>query len=364
MTTGADIYLYLKNGIDQSYSDYLNAARANRLLKETMIQVAEKHYSSNRTQKTSDELSPLTVLDSVIPVRANRFRTSPLSISALTVVGTVATLTTEDPHQLLPTDTFTLASVQGFTPGINGTYTVASVPNTSQITFTVAAQTGTWTQGTGSLTHGLMFPEMIHPLAIRTTFIGKEQMSIQDVVTGTTPYLKFSRPNYIREGSSVRVSGALGVVGLNGDFYCKFRSRTSCYLYTDEALSIPAVLSGAYQGSGIVRLKVTEQATVLRPDARISASTQNSDEWTPKYGVSENGINLYPRTVVCESVEVDYVKQPPLQINVLDNSIDLELHYNFKYLMRVKSEAVAIFMLQARELPSAQAEFAVTQANP
>jgi hypothetical protein len=364
MTTAADLFMFINNGIDQSYSDFLNIPRANRLLRESEIRVAESHYRKNRTQKQADEISPLTVLDSSIPVRNNRFRTTPLRVTALTVVGTTATITFEEPHQLLATEAFTLADTQGFTPSINGNYTVATVTSTTQLTFTVVPVTGTWTSGTGEVSHGFMFADMIHPLAIRTTFVGTDNMAIQDVIVNANPYLKFTRPNYVRDGSLIRVTGTLGVTGLIGDFYCKFRNRTSYFLYTDEALTIPAVLSGTYQGSGVVNLIVTEQATILRPDARISASTQETDEWTPKFGVSENGINLYPRNKVCDSVEVDYVKDPPIVMDVVNTTLDLELYYNFKYLMRVKDEAVNIFLLQMRELPTAQAEITTTQMNP
>ena len=364
MTTGADLYNFLQDGIDQAYSGYMNEPRANDLLREAEIKVAEKHYSTNKTQKTSDELSPLTVLDRAIPVRANRFRTLPFRITALTVVGTVATATVDAPHGLVAGDTFTLASVQGFTPGVDGTYPVVTVPSADQFTFTVPIQTGTWTEGTGSVTTAYMVPDMVHPLAIRPTFIAGNQMAIEDVVVGTVSYLKFTRPNFIRNGSRIRISGALGVTGLNGDFYCKFRNRVSYHLYTDAALSVPATLSGTYQGSGVAVLIVTEQATTLRPDARISYSTQASDEWTPKFGISENGINLYPSAKVCESVEVDYMKQPPVRMDVLDTDTDLELYYTFKYIMRVKDEAVNIFLLQMRELQVAQAEVATTQMNP
>jgi len=256
--------------------------------------------------------------------------------------------------------------VQGFTPNINGTgYTVVSVINTTQLTFTVVPVTGTWTAGTGEVRTGYMYADMIHPLALRTTFVGGDQMEISDVIlTGNVPYLKFTHPNFVREGSNIRVSGALGVVGLVGDFYCKFRNRTSYYLYTDSALSVPAVMSGTYQGSGIVRLIVTEQATLIKPDARISASTQDSDEWTPKFGVSENGINLYPRNRICENVEVDYVRQPPVVMTVTDNVVDLELYYNFKYLMRVKDEALTIFFEQMREDKSVQMQMVENQLNP
>jgi len=363
MTTGADIYNFLKNGIDQNYTDFLNIPRANRLIKEAAIRVAELTYSANKSQKQSDELSPLTVIDASIPVRGTSFRVKPLQIAFLTVAGTVGSVTVRGSIQIVAGESFTIKNSQGLTPGLNGTFVALAVTASNIATFNTVAQTGAYVLDSGQLTHGLMLADMIHPLAIRATFLGGDEMPIESVVTAT-PYIKFATPNHIREGSSVRISGALGVVGLNGTFYVKQRNRSSFRLFTDEALTIAPTLSGTYQGGGVVKLLVTEQCTKMRPDRRIAASTQDVTEWTPQFTTAENTINLFPKNRVCESVEVDYMREPPVEIIMTDTVLDLELTYNYKFLMKIKGDAVNMFMLQVRELQSAQAEMIDDQVNP
>ena len=362
-TTGQDLFRFIKDGIDQQWTGFLNSARGNRLIRESEIRVVEKIYSQSRTQKQSDELSPLTLLDRTITVKENYFSTDPLPITAFTVVATTATLTTEDPHQLSIGETISILGTQGFTPDINGSYVVLTVPADNQITFTVVAVTGTWIAGTGHATHAYMFPNMLHPLAIETTFIEDAVLALSTVDTSATPHIKFSRYTNVRTGTKIRIQNALGVTGLNGDFYCKERSRTTYFLYTDEAMLVPAVLTGIYQGSGKANIIVSEYATRLHSDRRIAPSS-NGDEWTPKYGVDGNTIKLYPETSVCESVKVDYMQNPIVTIDVLNNAVDLEQYYTFKYIMKIKDECVMNYMIQMRELPQVQAEMANNQANP
>jgi hypothetical protein len=363
MTTGQDLKRFISDGIDQAYTGFLNSARANRLIRESEIRVAEKTYSTSRTQKQSDELSPLTLLDQTITVKNNYFRTEPIGITGFTVVGTTATLTTEALHQLAVGDSITISDTQGFTPDINGTYTVLTVLSTTQVTFTVVPVVGTWTDNTGDATHAYMFPNLLHPLAIETTYVENDILYLSTVDTSSAPFVKFSKYTNVRTGTKIRISGALGITGLNGDFYCQQRNRTTYFLYTDEALLIPAVLTGTYQGEGKANIIVSEYATRLHSDRRIAPSS-NGDEWTPKFGTDGNTIKLFPVYSVCESVKIDYMQNPVVVIDVLDNAVDLEQFYTFKYLMRIKDECVLNFMIQMRELPQVQAEMANNQANP
>lgn len=364
MLTGSDLKEFIRDGIDQAYSSFLGNDRANRLIRDSEIKVAEKHYLTNRTQKTVDELSPLTVLDGNFDIRDNYFRTRPLPVTGLTVVGLTATLTTGETHQLQVGDTFTLTDSEGFTPSINGTYTVLAVNSTTEYTFTVPAVTGTWTAGTGDVTHLRMIPNILHPLAIQTTFVAEGNISITAVnTTATPPYITFERKTIVRTGTKIRITGALGVVGLNGDFYCKSRGRASFFIYTDSELTIPATLTGTYQGSGSANVIVSEYATRLHSDRRIAPSSV-ADIWSPKFGISDNNIKLYPLGNVCESIVIDYMKTPPITIDVADDSIDLEDYYNFKYLMAIKDQCVQSFMLEMRELEQYQAENFENRTNP
>ena len=365
MTTALNLYEYIQDSIDSEYSGYLDPARANFLIRESVIRVIEKIYSTNKTQKSTDELSPLTNLDAAINIRGNKFYTKPIRVSAATFVGTTVTLTVAAPHQLLVGENITIADVQGL--NINGTYAVVSVPTTTTVTFIEPAIAGVYVNGTGNVTTGIMFPDMLHPLAIETTYLetlASEAYSITNVSTTSSPYhISIMEKSTIRTGSVIRLSGILGVVGANGDFYVKMRTRNTFYLFLDANFTQPAVLSGTYQGGGVARVVVKEWATRLHSDRRIAPSS-DANAWRPKFGVTDNSISLYPTTDVCESVKVDYIRTPPITIDVNDNDIDLELYYEYKLLIRFKDEAVTLFMLRMRELQQASAEAVDANMNP
>lgn len=363
MLTGADLYRYIQDGIDQPYSGYLNPAKANRLIRECTIEAIEDRYRSPETQKQNDELSDVLVLDRSITVRDNRVSTVPLRITAFTVVGTTATITTSEPHQLLTGDTLTISDSAGFTPSLNGTYTVtASLTNTS-LQFTVPTVTGTWTQGTGVVTHQYMLQDMMHPLAMRTTFVDGTATSIISV-TNATAKVVFSTSSPIRTGTKIRIENALGVVGLNGDFYCSVKSRGgfNAVLYTDEALTTLATLSGTYQGGGTVRIIVSQWATKLFPDRRIAPSS-DATPWRPKYGTDTSGLNIYPFNGNCVGVDVDYIRNPVVTIDASDTSVDLETYYSYKFLMHVKDRCATTWMLRMREPEFAAAQQQENNAN-
>jgi hypothetical protein len=246
---------------------------------------------------------------------------------------------------------------------INGSYTVLTVVSLNQITFTQISVVGVWVPGTGGLTTPFMFGEMLHPLAIETTFTDNELLDIEFVSTANVPYIRFDIRNKVRNNTKIRILNALGVTGLNGDFYCKQRNRTTVYLYTDAALLVPAVLSGTYQGNGQAKIIVSEYSTKMHSDRRIAPSSI-ADVWAPKYGVSNNSIILFPTNSICDSVKVDYMRYPPITIDVLNTTLDLEQYYDFKYLMKIVDEAVVSFMLQVREPEQAQAMNASAQMNP
>jgi len=57
--TGAEFYLYLQQKYDKAYSSYLDATKANRLIKEAMYRLVDKLSMLLDTQKEYDELSEL-----------------------------------------------------------------------------------------------------------------------------------------------------------------------------------------------------------------------------------------------------------------------------------------------------------------
>jgi hypothetical protein len=69
--TGAEFYLYLQQKYDKAYSSYLDATKANRLIKEAMYRLVDKLSSLLDTQKEYDELSELLKYDHSITATTN-----------------------------------------------------------------------------------------------------------------------------------------------------------------------------------------------------------------------------------------------------------------------------------------------------
>lgn len=359
-TTGSDFYKQFANSIEQPYSGYMDEIKATRLAKDALVRICELKYSGLNTEKQYDELSNLILLDEPRFVRNNRVRTSPIPLSNVTTAGVI---TTQVDHQLQVGDSVTLSNLSGFTPSVNGTYTVVTVPSSTSITVTFPVVTGLWTAGTGSITHQFMYADMLHPFSMKVNMVGQHRYLIGNAAGGSTPYISFSRSNPIREGSKVRISSTTGLSGMDGDFYLGKRGASSFYLYTDvERTTVPTV-TGTYAGGALARLLISEVATKLVSDRRISSS-YTPDEWMPKYGIDSNGWNIYPLNVSCESMACDYMRKPDVFINCADTSIDLELTYTFRLLMRVKDEMVKMFFERMREPQSAQMAAADEQANP
>lgn len=70
--TGQEFYLQLQQKYDKAYSQYLDNAKANRLVKESLYRLVDKLYASLDDQKGYDELVEFIKNDSAIAVSSGR----------------------------------------------------------------------------------------------------------------------------------------------------------------------------------------------------------------------------------------------------------------------------------------------------
>ena len=68
--TGQEFYLQLQQKYDKAYSQYLDNAKANRLIKESMSRLVDKLYMSLDDQKGYDELIEFIKNNTAIAVSA------------------------------------------------------------------------------------------------------------------------------------------------------------------------------------------------------------------------------------------------------------------------------------------------------
>ena len=150
------------------------------------------------------------------------------TISTITVSGTIATLTTSSPHELVVNNQIVIT---GAVPtALNGAWIVASVPNTTEITFTVPASTASATTvGSYSVTGYTG----VDPATFRSISLWKNRQWFNQT-TGTTVY--FTDVNAIsgavspfplgsilkRGGNVVNISGWTLDAGTGVDDYLVF----------------------------------------------------------------------------------------------------------------------------------------------
>jgi len=70
--TGLDFYNQLQQKYDKAYSQYLDNAKANRLVKEALYRLCDKLYSNLDTQKEYDELIEFIKNDTAIAVSSGK----------------------------------------------------------------------------------------------------------------------------------------------------------------------------------------------------------------------------------------------------------------------------------------------------
>lgn len=94
----------------------------------------------------------------VLAVATNRVQTATINVSAASWVSGTATITTSAAHWLSVGDTVTIASSNP--AGYNGTYTVLTVPSTTQYTVAIVSDPGTYVgSGTSTTIRGIVLQQ-------------------------------------------------------------------------------------------------------------------------------------------------------------------------------------------------------------
>ena len=133
---GSEFFLELQQAYDKAYSGYLDSAKANRLIRRSLIRMVEKIYRDSDTQKESDELFSMVVLDETHSVSTDRFAADNLNFKYMHLLRMAFTFSDSIPsftygngyytctgHNLREGDVLTLS---GATTG-NGVYTISKV---------------------------------------------------------------------------------------------------------------------------------------------------------------------------------------------------------------------------------------------
>ena len=258
--TGAQFWSYLQQKIDKAYSAYLDNAKANALIKESMYRSIERMYHQISFEKEEDELVSVIVKDKVVTPAAG--------ICTLNVGAT--------------------------TPS----------PPANEI------------------------PYYMHMMRVLANY----ETDIAVTASGTT----LTTPNHIlRKGSVVKYSSTLYTVTyINGD---TFQAVDSSGNY--------ATASGTYK-------MVFSREMKQMSSTRKSGSFHKANIVTPRFEFFNNGtsqnrsLKLTPAPV---TISVDYIRIPPVDVDVADTTIKLTDYYPTKFLYYIMDECVKDFGGQTKD---------------
>lgn len=151
--TGLELWKGIQQKAGYEYSRYYDAAKANRLVRDAVIDIIwQKVQYYRQTQKIADEIQPLIVYPKTVSVTNNKIPIRNLLITGISYSGAsvIVTLDSTD-HNLSSGQSVTLIGVQGLT-GLDTVVTITATSTTS-ISFTNSVfPSGTYTANSGQLT--------------------------------------------------------------------------------------------------------------------------------------------------------------------------------------------------------------------
>lgn len=369
MVTGQYLSKYFDNKIGQAYSGYLDTTKKNRLFKDAFLRIIESRYKSIPFQKSLDEEGYLNTTNATFAVNANQIYTAPLVASNIVVVSTTATVTTYLPHNLITGDRVTFSNVAGLTPGITGTFSV-TVTGAKTFTITVPAQTGTYTANSGTFTStnsagvSNMISDYWHVLSLRARFTPEfYNLKVTGATQASPIVVTVDKYNNLRTEDNIVISGVVGNTNANGTFYIRKQNNFTFALYSDEHLQTPVSGTGAYVSGGTISKVFNNDAKPYLPKTKISVLNIPTPD-KPRFENAERFLKIYPLNYVCAQIELDYVRQPDVFVDVADNVIDLSAYYPEKFLYHLTDVAAELFATPTRDPELERMQQQNIQENP
>lgn len=366
MQTGATLSLYFDQKVSASYTGYLDNTKKNRLFKDALISITERIYRADYGQKEWDEITFLTRTEIPFIPSQNTFSTASLKVSGVLVASaTTFTITTLLPHQLTTGQSVTISGITGTLTmsSANGTF-IATVNSTTTFTITVGSATGVYTANTGVVVTPSTISDYWHLLAIKTLF----NTPIYNLtITGATNrpliLLTLSARNIIRTGSKIMIAGVIGNTAANGIRYAQVKNDFTIGLYSDINLQTPVAGNGLYVSGGTISMVNDNYASPYISTAKQGILNKPTAQ-DPSYEIANNQIKIYPLTETCSSAVLDYIRIPPVVIDVADSVIDLTLYYPEKFLFSIVNEAQTLFANETRDIELLQTASQELQKNP
>lgn len=353
--TGVDFTNLFNLKTDGAYSQYYDpTVQLPLLFKEGLIEAIEKKYNRRADQKDYDDISSLIKTSVVFGINNNQIYTSALNISNITYVGSTVTITTSLPHNLIVGQLSIISGATGVT-NVNGTFTVLTTPTSNTFTYlALIAPAGAYITNSANLIYANMIFDYNHILAIKAKFLDQfVGLSITKATNATPIRITLSGSNNIRSKQIVNISGILGNTASNGQFYVNKINSNTMDLYTNWNLTVPVSGNGVYTSGGTISNVLYKYCTPYYSERKIAHLTDPKMD-RPKYEDANNSLKIYPVYQPCQEITVDYVANPNIFIDPLDDELDLELYYPLDFLLFVVDVCKDVFFSNTKDFESVQ----------
>ena len=348
MTSGQELKKIFENKIDKSYSKFVDNIKLNRIFKMALSNLSEKKYMGLETQKEYDDLRYAIHTEMVFPIRNSKISIAPLLISNITVTGFLVTITTLTEHNLSAQQVVNISGVQGIssTPNINGEITIFNIPSPTSFSYIATFVGGTYTPGTGIITHNQMIDDYLHLFTVKCkTLESIRGLQVAQCLNRTPVIIIFNRHNNLATGEKIIIANNPNN-DINGTFYYEGITSKKGRLWMDETRLLPVRASDSSDAGGSVSREYYEYAEPLYSDRKISAFEVSAPN-APKVQTADAFLKFSPNTT---EITIDYFSSNIAQVDVNNNTFDLEMVYPFKMLMRLVDEAIMIYTSPSRDV--------------
>lgn len=348
MTSGQELKKTFENKIDKSYSKFVDNIKLNRIFKMALSNLSEKKYMGLTTQKEYDDLRYAIHTEMVFPISNSKISIAPLLINNITATGFLVTITTMTDHNLSVGQVVNVSGVQGIstTPTINGEITIFNIPSPTSFSYIATFVGGTYTAGTGIITHNRMIDDYLHLFTVKCkTKENIRGLQVAQCLNRTPVIIIFNRHNNLATGEKIIIADNPNN-DINGTFYYEAITSKKGRLWMDETRLLPVRAADSSDAGGSVAREYYEYAEPLYSDRKISSfevSTSNN----PKVQTADAFLKFSPDTT---EITIDYFSSNIAQIDVTNSTFDLEMVYPFKMLMSLVDEAIMIYTSPSRDV--------------
>ncbi len=356
--TGAELYKVLELKADVAYSGYVSNSDANRFFLNALTNEVSNLYNNHfNIQNTFDEISYLIATGqqyNINPTTNSMYLGDhTIPITQIWNVGTAVTVTTTLPHDLIPgtrVKFINITSSAGNLTQLNGQIYVPTIVDAFTFTFTSSftiAPTGTFL--TGEFTCPDAVPQYQHLLRGEAQFTDLTPFTVVASTNATPIMITLNTRSYLRDRDQVVITGIGGNTNANGTFFLKYANEFNYFLYTDFKLQNPVSGNGIQTGTGTVSQIIKSTLRFKRSDEKGSSFGKPTVQ-SPFYQQSFNLIKVLPDDEPCSWIKLDYIRKPTFDIDVANNTDDLDNFYPKSFQYAIIDQALKIFAESTRDM--------------